>query len=591
MDNSLLPLLIAIPFFSATFIALISQFNQSEFSRKSLAFLLSLLPICILLFGYGNWNGTSIDYPWISALDINFHLSVDTLSIIFIALTVLITPVAISAVETNSSPMLFYALIFLLQGALLILFTARDLALFAIAWEAILLPIYFILLIWGGTKRQAAALQFFIYMIAGSALFVAAVLGLYFSTPIPTFNLDLLAEIASSTPYATLFFAIFLLAFGVKTPLFPFHAWLPETYFQAPFAGSILLAALLSKAGIYGIARIGYGLFPDLMALYSPLLVGFAIVGALYGALAAWTQTDYKRLIAYSSLSHVNFILVGLFLASQVAIQGALLQAFNHGITIASLFLVAAWLERRTQSTAFKAASGITQIFPRLSWLTLVFVLSSIAIPGTNNFVGEFLILYGLLANNAWLTVLLGLTIIFSAMYMLRWMEKVYYGELKETTIVEIPDIGTKEFIVAIPLIALILATGIYPAPILQQLEPASEKLTTGKSSLTADRSEDQKALEQQLDEELLRQKGFEHQREDESQRQAGFQKQEVDTKVQQQLLQKQYDDERQRQDLLQRQYDSTRQQQYDFDRRRSDNAVQKRDLDRRREEDRRRNR
>lgn len=591
MDKMLL-LLVFIPFLSAAFIVLTSRFNQSEISKKILTFLLSLLPLSIMLYEYGNWNGASVDLPWIPALGINFHLSVDILSLIFISLTVLICPIAVFAVETTSSSMLFYALILLLQGALLILFTARNLALFTIAWEAILLPVYFILIQWGGPKRQAAALQFFIYMITGSALFVAAVLGIYFSVPTSTFNLDLLSEVTSSTRYAPLFFAIFLLAFAVKTPLFPFHAWLPETYYQAPFAGSILLAALLSKAGIYGLARIGFGLFPDLMADYGPYMLGLAIIGTLYGALAAWTQNDYKLLIAYSSFSHVNFILAGLFISTAVAMQGAILQAFNHGITITALFLAAAWLEQRTHSTAFKATSGITQIFPKLSWLTLVFVLSSIAIPGTNNFVGELMILFGLITKNVWLTALLGLTIIFSAMYMLRWMEKVYFGELKETTIGGISDIGTKEFIMAMPLIALILAVGIYPQPILQKLEATSPNLTTNKTStFTADQFEDQKALEQQLNDEMLRQKGFENQREDERVRQAGFQKQEDETRDQQQLLQKQYEEQRQRQQLQQKQYENTRQRQYDFDRRRQDDAQRQRDLDRRREDDRRRNR
>lgn len=564
--NDLLIWLIAIPFLSAAFIALLSRVNQSEISKKTLAFLLSLLPLCILLGGYKKWNGTTIDIPWITALDFHFHLSVDPLSLIFVALTAIIIPIAILAVDTTFSTMLFYTLILLLQGALFILFTARNLALFTIAWEAILLPIYFILLLWGGPGRQAAALQFFVYMIAGSALFVAAVLGLYFATPAATFNLDLLSQTASSSPYAPLFLAIFLLAFAVKTPLFPFHAWLPETYYQAPFAGSILLAALLAKAGIYGIARIGFGLFPDLMAACAPYLLGLAIVGALYAALAAWTQTDYKRLIAYSSLSHVNFILAGLFIASQVAMQGAILQAFNHGVTITALFLAAAWLQKRTLSTAFHSTSGITQVFPKLSWLTLVFVLSSIALPGTNNFVGEFLIFFGLIAKNVWATALLGLTIIFSAMYMLRWMEQVYYGELKETTISEVSDIGTKEFTMALPLLFLIFAVGIYPGPILQQLEAA---VTT--SSLTADQSADQKALEQQLDDERLRQQGFENQREDERQRQAIFQQQDENKRIEQQHL------------------DDARQQQNYYNRQRQDDAQRQRDLDRRREDDRRR--
>lgn len=484
-----LMLLVACPFASAC-AAWLTTFTQMPATiKKGFSFVLSLLPLAILLFGYGSWNGASLNYPWISTLGIDFYLRIDGLSLIFVLLSAVVIPFAISAVheEEHKSSSLYYALILFLQGVLFILFSARDLALFTIAWEAMLIPIYFIMILWGGSQRQSAALQFLIYMIAGSALFVAAVLGLYFGAPTATFNLDQLAATASQAPYATLLFAIFILAFAVKTPLFPFHAWLPSAYMQAPFAGTILLAALLSKAGIYGIARIGYELFPGMMALYSLPLLCLAIAGTLYGAFAAWTQDSIKRLIAYSSLSHVNFILAGLFVTSEVAFQGAVLQAFNHGITIAALFLVTYWLLQRVDETSLGSIGGAAKYLPRLCWLTLFFVLSAIALPSTNNFVGELIILFALFKQNVWLAAVLALTVIISAIYMLRWMQKIYFEEERRIMSAENNDIGLKELLLALPLVAITLAIGIYPTPLLKEIQPTAAKFAAAISSQNAE--------------------------------------------------------------------------------------------------------
>ncbi|MGZ6298490.1 MAG: complex I subunit 4 family protein [Parachlamydiaceae bacterium] len=473
-----LSLLILTPFISS-FVSLFSAITPlSARAKKGLAFILSLLPLALLTFEFSSWSGQKLDHPWISTLGIHFHLAIDGISLLFLLLTAIVTPLSILVIRSDTfNATTFYSLILLLQAFLLIFFTAHDLALFTVAWEAILLPIYFIILLWGGSKCHSAALQFLIYMIAGSALFVAAVLALYFSATESTFNLTALAVTAANAPHAPYILAVFLLAFAVKTPLFPFHGWLPETYTQAPFAGTILLAALLSKAGIYGMARIAYGLFPTLMSQYSfPLLI-LAIIGTLYAALAAWTQTDYKRLIAYSSLSHVNFILAGLFIASQLGLEGALLQAFNHGITIAALFLVAYWLKERTQTTTIDSIGGLNQFLPRLCWFTLFFVLASVALPSTNNFVGELIIFFALFEKYRWLTAILAFSIILSAIYMLRWMRKVYFEEPKETA-PTFTDLTIKEIIPALALTVLILAVGIYPKPFLTMIQPAILHLT-----------------------------------------------------------------------------------------------------------------
>lgn len=449
---------------------------------KRLAFLLSLLPLAMLIYGHAHWIGIQIQYPWFPSLGIEFHLSIDALSLLFLYLTSFIIPISLLAVRVQdlSFPRTFYGLVLLLQGLLIGFFTARDLAVFTIFWEAMLLPLYFIIALWGGPQRKQAALKFLIYMIAGSTLMVAAVLALYFTAASAsgsgTFNIDSLASVSHTAPYAAWLCAIFLLAFAVKTPLFPFHAWLPDAYCQAPTAGTILLSAILSKAGIYGILRIGLELFPNFVKEWSPLLLGLAIAGVLYGAFAAWMQSDFKRLLAYSSFSHVNFVLAGLFIWSETAHGGAILQALNHGITIAALFLAAGWLEERLGSTSISQGGGLAKFLPMLCWLTVFFVLSSVALPGTNNFVGELMILFGLFSQSPWLAFILGLTIIFSVVYMLRWMQKVYF-ETPAPFHASWIDIKAKELVVALPLIIAILWIGIYPAPILLQIKPATERI------------------------------------------------------------------------------------------------------------------
>ncbi len=443
---------------------------------KLIATLLSLIPLAILIYGQPHWIGAEINYSWFPALSIHFHLAVDGLSLVFLYLTAIITPISILTFQDQNAkqPNLFYGFVLILELLLIGFFSARDLALFTFFWEAMLLPLYFIISLWGGPQRQMAAIKFLVYMIAGSTLMIAAVLSLYVATG--TFDIKSLSQMASELPHAPLLCGVFLLAFTVKTPLFPFHAWLPDAYCQAPTSGTILLAGLLSKAGIYGIARIGLPFFSAIIASWSPLLVGFAIAGVFYGGLAAWRQKDFKRLIAYSSFSHVNFILVGLFVSSEVAHTGAILQALNHGITITGLFLVAGWLEERLGNTIIGQVHGMAQFLPQLCWLTLFFVLSSVALPGTNNFIGELLILFGLFGHDPYLAGFLALSVVLSVLYMLRLMQEVYFQAptfFQDRWI----DINAKQLTLALPLVALILWVGIYPKPVLEQFAPPTDDI------------------------------------------------------------------------------------------------------------------
>lgn len=472
--------LFIIPLLASLFAFLMPSLSTRN--RKGIAVATSLIPFLILISGgFHEWIGERALSIWISRLSIEFYLKVDALSLLFLYLTAIIIPIALLAVpsERVTSPNAFYGLVLLLQGLLIGFFSARDLVLFTVFWESMLFPLYFMITLWGKEDRHKAAFKFLIYMIAGSSLMVAGVLALYFSSMSEgtgTFNLDLLPGIAEHALYAPWICAIFLLAFSVKTPLFPFHGWLPDVYYQASVPGTILLSALLSKAGIYGFLRIGLGLFPDLMRDWSPLFLGLAVAGVLYGGLAAWGQKDYKRLIAYSSFSHVNFILAGIFVWDLAAHEGAILQALNHGVTIAGLFLVGGWLEQRLGTSLIPSFSGVAKFLPQLCWLTMIFVLSSVALPGTNNFIGELLILFGLFGQHPWLTATLGLTVILSVMYMLRWMQKVYFEAPQGPLIGTPSDIRIRELLIALPLVFLILWVGLYPAPLLDQVAVAAGK-------------------------------------------------------------------------------------------------------------------
>lgn len=472
-----LSLLFVFPFIAA-FFTLFLPLKPSPLKRFAVT--LSFIPLLFLLYRYDHWIGSNINYNWLPPLDIHFHLSVDALSLFFLFLTSIIIPIAIAATSSNrlTYPHAFYSLVFFLQALLFGFFTAQDLALFTIFWEGMLIPMFFIINVWGGTHRRDAAVKFLIYMIAGSALMVAAVLALYITSAsqgTATFNISELATIAQHAPHIAIIAAIFLLAFAVKTPLFPFHAWLPNAYYEASTSGTILLSAILSKAGIYGILRIGIELFPQQLQAWSPLLIVLAILGVLYGSLAAWMQTDFKRLIAYSSFAHVNFILVGLFVWNETAHTGAVLQAFNHSITITALFLAVGWLTERLHTTSFGVANGLAKYLPQLCWLTFFFVLASVALPGTNNFIGEFLVFFGLFTQHHILTAILGLSVILSVVYMLHFMSRIYFNPPSPFQ-PQWVDIKSKEWCIAAPLIALILWVGIYPTPFLNLAQPAAEK-------------------------------------------------------------------------------------------------------------------
>lgn len=443
-------------------------FMGSFLSGKNLkigALSLSLIPLFLLLYENQALIGTHCYYKWVYQLNLDFHLYMDNVSYLFTFLTTLIIPLSILSISSKrlEHGHLFFGLILLLESFLIGLFTAHNLILFLIFWESMLLPLFFIILIWGKESRKEAAMKFLIYMMAGSIFLIISIFAIYFLTH--SFSLY---QNVSHMPYSILFLSFFILAFAVKTPMFPFHAWLPDVYYQAPIPGTILLAALLSKAGIYGFTRIGLGMFPELMKEWGGILIYFAIFSVLYGAFSAWKQNDYKRLIAYSSFSHVNFILAGLFIWNEVGHVGAIMQAVNHGITITGLFLVAYWLELRIGTTSLDTCGGLCKYMPKLCWFTFFFVLASIALPGTNNFIGELLILFSYFQVQPYLGALLASIMVFSVIYMLRWMQLTFFEMPRIGNGGALLDISVKEILILLPLIILTLWIGLYPQILLK---------------------------------------------------------------------------------------------------------------------------
>ena len=459
--------LVLVPLLAAGILFCLS--GMAHLRLKQAACACALFPVFFLLFN----ENTPLEWQWLPFLGAKFQLQIDPLSLPFLWLTALLIPLALLAAPSTSlqSPGLFYGLILLSEGFLMGFFTARDLLLFVLFWEAMLLPLYVLIGIWGGERRQDAVYKFLTYMVAGSICMLAALLALYFQDHAlkgqAVFDLQLLRGLA---PFPKWIGIAFLAAFLIKTPLFPFHGWLADVYEQAPLSGTILLASILSKVGIYGILRVGTGLFGDLLQEWRALLVGLSLAGAIYGAFTAWGSRDFKRLLAYSSFSHLNFLLAGLFIWTHTGLTGAVIQVITHSVTIAALFLLSGWLSMRIGTSSMGSVYGVAELFPRLCWLTLFFILSAVALPGTGTFVGEFLILFGLFSISPWLAFAASLTLILSVIYLLGWLEKVYFGPSNISKGV-LGDIGFKEIVILVPFGLILLWIGIYPSPFILEIE------------------------------------------------------------------------------------------------------------------------
>ena len=468
------------------FFPLVAAFITAIFPRKAAqnAFVLSLIVfiLSIVLFSQFDPDGGtqfSMDYWWIRSLGISFKIGIDGISILLVMLTTFLTPLIIlsSFGREYKNPGLFYSLIFFMQFALVGVFSALDGFLFYIFWELALIPIYLICLIWGGEDRIRITLKFFIYTLTGSLLMLVALIWLWLQTPgAHTFELSALYSLhLSDSQQGWVFWALFL-AFAIKMPVFPFHTWQPDTYVDSPSPGTMLLSGIMLKMGIYGVLRWLLPVVPEGVVCWGNTTIILSVIGIIYASCIAFVQKDFKRLIAYSSIAHIGLISAGVFTLTFQGLQGSIIQMISHGINVVGLFFIVEIISRRLNTTDMDSLGGIRLSAPVFSTYFIIILLASIALPLTNGFVGEFLLLNGLFQYNSWIAGFAGLSIILGAVYSLRAYQKISLGEAKPLTS-HFADLSISEKGVLIPLIIMIFWIGLYPDSLLNIAGPSVEAL------------------------------------------------------------------------------------------------------------------
>ena len=427
-----------------------------------------------------------LDVPWISFWGIRYTVGVDGISLFMVLLTTFLVPLSVlgSYAYITTRERGFYALLLVLTSGMIGVFVSLDLFLFYVMWEVMLIPMYFIIGVWGGERRLYAAIKFFIYTFFGSLLMLVAILVLVsqvgHQTGVYSFSYAYLtAHLGGLGPAAFWLFGAFFLAFAIKVPMFPFHTWLPDAHVEAPTAGSVILAGVLLKMGTYGFLRFALPLFPA-VALHPAIqaaVVTLALIGIVYGGLVAMVQPDFKKLIAYSSVAHLGFVMLGIWALTLQSVQGALLVMINHGISTGALFFLAGMLYERRHSRLIDAFGGIAKVVPLLAAALTIVSLSSIGLPATNGFVGEFLVLVGAFRTYPRAAIVAAAGVIVAAMYLLPALQRIIYNPLDNPENEKLPDLSPREIAVLVPLLACIVWIGVYPAPILRRMEPAAINL------------------------------------------------------------------------------------------------------------------
>jgi NADH-quinone oxidoreductase subunit M len=417
---------------------------------------------------------------WLPQFGISYHLGVDGISLFLVVLTGFLTPLALlcSWQSVHKSVKLFSFFLLALETAMLGVFVSIDLFLFYIFWDAVLIPMYFLIGIWGYERRIYASIKFILYTMAGSILMLVAIIGLSYAhaagpSGTPSFDLLDLYGLALLWPMEKWFFLAFTLAFVIKVPLFPFHTWLPDAHVEAPTAGSVILAGVMLKMGTYGLIRFAFPLFPNAAVHYAPYIGILAVIGIIYGALVAMVQPDLKKLVAYSSVSHLGFVVLGLCALNVNGVQGAVYQMLNHGVSTGGLFMIVGMLSDRRHTRLIAEFGGLKAVMPRLVACFLLITLASIAVPATNGFIGEFLILLGSYRMFPLLTVFAATGVILSAVYMLWMFQRVNYGEVTNEKNRSLPDLSPREWALMIPTVALCIFMGVAPGVFLKPMEPS----------------------------------------------------------------------------------------------------------------------
>jgi NADH-quinone oxidoreductase subunit M len=476
----LLSCMIAVPFVG---IALLAFVPNAEWIRR-IALGNTLLNLGLAFFVWSRFDLTKQGMQfveraeWMPTFNIQYAVGVDGISILLVLLTTLLAPLCVlcswNAIDTRVRA--FMSLILLVEGAMIVVFTALDLFLFFMSWEVTMIPMYFLIILWGGAGRIAAGLKFVLYSLTGSLLLLVGILGLFLEGG-QTFDVLKLTEKQLPSNVQLWIFVPFLLAFAIKLPMIPFHSWLPDAHSEAPTAGSVILAGVLLKMGGYGFLRFCLPMLPEASATFAPAIQWLSVAAIVYGGYLALAQSDLKKLVAYSSISHMGFVTLGIFAFNSQGIQGAVLQMFNHGITTGALFLAVGQLYDRTHSRLISDYGGLHKPMPRFAAFLCLFSVAAFGLPGTANFIGEFLVLVGTSYRSFVMVILAMGGIVLAAAYMLWMLQRVTLGQVATRAATLLPDLSVRETIILAPLAIVIFCVGLYPGRLMETMNDSVTNL------------------------------------------------------------------------------------------------------------------
>jgi NADH-quinone oxidoreductase subunit M len=487
MEREILTLVTFFPVLGVVLLLFVPRHRHDTFKSVSLIVAYVTLLLSFLLYALfdplADGMQFTVNIPWVTSLGIHYHLGIDGISLFLIILTSLLTVLAILASWNSITTGVkgYFISMLLLETGMIGVFSALDLFLFYIFWEVVLVPMYFIIGVWGGPRRIYAAIKFVLFTMFGSLLMLVAILYLLFAYQNYSgeYSFDMLKIMQMPIPYRTQLwlFAAFGLAFAIKVPMFPFHTWLPDAHVEAPTAGSVILAGVLLKMGTYGFIRICLPMFPEASIAFLPYISVLALIAIVYGALVSMVQKDIKSLVAFSSVSHMGFIMLGMFALNLQGMEGSVLQMINHGISTGALFLIVGMIYERRHTRLIDQFGGIAKVMPTYAAIFMIVTLSSIGLPLTNGFVGEFLVLIGAFKANNLYGIIGAAGVVLSACYMLWMYQRVFFGKVTREENKRLTDVSWREKIILIPVVVLIFWIGIYPKPFLERIEPAVKQV------------------------------------------------------------------------------------------------------------------
>ncbi len=488
-----LSLVTFLPLFGAIAVALMPVRAVGAIRWFSLLLTTGVFVYSLTLVGAFQTNADmqmTVNAAWLPSLGISYKIGIDGISLFLVMLVTFLTPITILGCFTTIEERVkeFFVCMLVLETAMIGAFVALDLFLFYVFWEAMLIPMYFMIGMWGGERKVYATVKFFIYTMIGSLLMLVAILYVVHQHRVQTgeltFDFALLMATAFSSQQQWLLFLAFALAFAIKVPMFPFHTWLPDAHVEAPTPGSVILAGVLLKMGTYGFIRFAMPMFPEAAIRSIPYIAALSIIGIIYGACVAMVQQDVKKLVAYSSVSHLGFVMLGLFALNVQAVQGAMLGMINHGISTGALFLLVGVIYERRHTRMISEYGGLTKVMPLYATVFMIVALSSIGLPPLNGFVHEFLILVGTFQANAWWGILAATGVVLGAIYMLWMFQRVFFGDVTNQENAGLKDLNAREALVFIPILVMIFWMGVYSKPFTERMEPAVTKFVDQMTSV-----------------------------------------------------------------------------------------------------------